>query len=296
MISGPVAVTGSTGRLGRALVRALVGAGLEARPWSRPEYDLDVPSVADALLERDRPGLVIHCAAWTDVDGCARDPELALRRNATAVSELAIACHSRGASLVLVSTNEVFDGRRTDRAGYVEGDATGPINPYGQSKLAGEAAARAAFQDGSGPSLWITRTSWLYGPPGADFPHKILAAAARLPAGAALRVVADEFGSPTYTEDLADAIVALVRGNAPGGTYHLVNAGYASRAEWAERVLAVEHVAVPVERISQREFQRASRPPLWGVLDTSAAAAQGIALRPWQDALDDYLAGPAASR
>jgi len=296
MISGPVAVTGSTGRLGRALVRALAAAGLEARPWSRPEYDLDVPSAADALLERDRPGLVIHCAAWTDVDGCARDPALALRRNATAVSELAISCHSRGASFVLVSTNEVFDGRRTDGVGYAEGDATSPVNPYGESKLAGEAAARAAFEAGSVPSLWIARTSWLYGPPGADFPHKILAAAARLPAGAPLRVVADEFGSPTYTEDLANAIVALVRCGAPGGTYHLVNAGSASRAEWAERVLAVERVAVPVEPISQREFQRASSPPPWGVLDSSAAAAQGIALRPWQEALDDYLARTAASR
>ncbi|MBI2781906.1 MAG: NAD(P)-dependent oxidoreductase [Chloroflexi bacterium] len=291
-----MAVTGSTGRLGRALVRALAAAELEARPWSRPEYDLDVPSAADALLDRDRPGLLIHCAAWTDVDGCARDPALAFRRNATAVSELAISCHSRGTSLVLVSTNEVFDGRRADRMGYVEGDATGPINPYGESKLAGEQAARAVYDDGSGPTLWIARTSWLYGPPGADFPHKILAAAARLPAGAPLRVVADEFGSPTYTEDLADAIVALVRGRAPGGTYHLVNAGYASRAEWAERVLAIRHVAAPVEPISQREFQRASSPPLWGVLDSSAAAARGVVLRPWQDALDDYLAGTAASR
>ena len=295
-----VAVTGAGGRLGRAVLTALEEAPFSGPfgpiAWSRAIFDLDAPGTIGGLLDRDRPEVVVHCAAWTDVDGCARDPELALRRNATAVSELAISCNSRGASLVLVSTNEVFDGRRTDRAGYVEGDATGPINPYGESKLAGEEAARAVFHDGSGPSLWITRTSWLYGPPGADFPHKILAAAARLPAGAPLRVVADEFGSPTYTEDLADAIVALVRGGAPGGTYNLVNAGYSSRAEWAERVLEIRRVAVPVEPISQREFQRASSPPLWGVLDSSSAAAQGVALRPWQDALDDYLAGTAASR
>jgi dTDP-4-dehydrorhamnose reductase len=296
MIAGPVAITGARGRLGRALVGALISGGVEVRQWSRPEYDLDETSAADRLLEGDNPAMVIHCAAWTDVDGCARDPALARRRNTEAVAELAASCRSSGISLVLISTNEVFDGRRTDGAGYAVDDATIPINEYGASKLAGENAARSAYLDAVAEKLWVVRTSWLYGPPGADFPHKILAAANRLSAGESLRVVADEFGSPTYTEDLASAVLALLSGDTPGGTYHLVNGGHTSRAGWAERILAAERLAVPIDRISQRDFQRASSPPAWGVLDASLAASLGVALRPWEEAVDDYMARSNTSR
>ena len=124
--------------------------------------------------------------------------------------------------LLVVSTNEVFSGDRDDGQGYAETDATGPRNPYGASKLAGEEAARAAFADF--PGLWIARTAWLYGPPGNDFPDKITAASDRLPEGEPLPVVADEFGSPTYTLDLARAILDLVS-LTDGGLYHLVNTG-----------------------------------------------------------------------
>jgi dTDP-4-dehydrorhamnose reductase len=296
MIAGPVAITGAKGRLGRALVGALTQMGVEVRPWSRPEFDLDKTSAADALLERDGPTVVVHGAAWTDVDGCAREPALARRRNSDAVAELAASCRSSGVSLVLVSTNEVFDGSRTDGAGYAVDDVARPINEYGASKLAGEQAAAAAYRDAVAEKLWIVRTSWLYGPPGADFPHKIVAAAKRVPVGESLRVVADEFGSPTYTEDLAPAVLALISGETPGGTYHLVNAGHTSRAGWAERILAAERLAVPIDRISQREFHRASSPPAWGVLDASLAASLGVALRPWEDAADDYLLRSRASR
>src|SRR5207247_3816276 len=131
-------------------------------------FDLDAPDDIGALLDRDRPEVVVHCAAWTDVDGCARDPELALRRNGMATGTLARATAERGIDLIVVSTNEVFDGHRSDGAGYRPGDPTGPINPYGASKLAGEEAAAAAYQESSG-SLGVARTAWLYGPPGNDF-------------------------------------------------------------------------------------------------------------------------------
>lgn len=108
----PVAVTGANGRLGRAVLDVLHAQGVEALAWTRPEYDLDDPSAAEALVARERPAMVIHRAAWTDVDACARDPDLALRRNAAATGELAAACAARGTALVYVSTNEVFDGRR----------------------------------------------------------------------------------------------------------------------------------------------------------------------------------------
>lgn len=178
-----VAVTGAAGRLGRALVTALAEApftGL-AGPiaWTRADFDLDRPADFVALLQRDRPEAVIHSAAWTDVDGCARDPDLARSRNADASGELARACAAAGVDLIAVSTNEVFDGRRTDGRGYRPADEPAPINPYGASKLAGERQAVAAWERAAGGSLGIVRSAWLYGPPGNDFPTKILAAADR---------------------------------------------------------------------------------------------------------------------
>jgi dTDP-4-dehydrorhamnose reductase len=184
----------------------------------------------------------------------------------------------------------VFDGRRNDGRGYLETDLVAPANPYGASKLRGEVAARTAFDDGAG--LWIARTAWLYGPPGNDFPTKILAASDRREAaepGTELPVVADETGSPTFTEDLARAILALVDAT-DGGIFHLVNAGAATRYSWAEAVLNQCRPGRTLRPISQAEFTRPSTPPAWGVLDGSKAAAAGVTLRPWAEALAEYLA------
>jgi dTDP-4-dehydrorhamnose reductase len=280
---GPIAVTGAGGRLGSALrtasVEPLIG-------WDVPEHDLDRPESIEPLLDRDRPSLVIHTAAMTLVDECARQPELAMRRNGEATGVLAAACHARGVGLLVVSTNEVFSGDRTDGQGYAETDTVAPRNPYGASKLAGEEAARAAF--GETPGLWIVRTAWLYGPPGNDFPDKITQAADRLPESEPLPVVADEWGSPTYTRDLARAMLELVA-RTDGGVFHLVNTGIASRRDWADRVLAVRRPGRSTRPISAGEFSRASDPPPWGVLDTSRAKSAGVRLRSWQGAIDDYL-------
>jgi len=282
-------VTGPSGRLGSALVRELAARGQRALSWGRPGFDLDDPSAAERLLDRDAPGLVIHAAAWTDVDGCARDPGLAMRRNGDATDVLARACARSGARLVVVSTNEVFDGRRTDGQGYREDDSPAPLNPYGASKLAGEEAARRAFGDAGRPAgLWVVRTAWLFGPPGNDFPSRILAAAAALEPGAPLPGVIDETGSPTFAPDLATAIVELTE-RAPGGTYHLVNSGRATRYAWAERVIGRCRGGSPALRpISRNTFQRASTPPAWAVLDASRAAGHRIVLREWDAAFEAY--------
>ncbi|MEX1343615.1 MAG: sugar nucleotide-binding protein, partial [Candidatus Limnocylindrales bacterium] len=177
-----------------------------------------------------------------------------------------------------------FDGERRDGRGYTEDEPTGPRNPYGASKLAGEVAARRAF--GAAPGLYIVRTAWLYGPPGGDFPDKITAAADG--AEGPLSVVSDEIGSPTYAVDLARAIWELAA-RVEGGTFHLVNAGAASRLEWARAVLDVRRPGRATRPISASEFVRASEPPRWGILDTSRAAAVGVTMRPWQEALTEYL-------
>jgi dTDP-4-dehydrorhamnose reductase len=287
-LRAPVAVTGAGGRLGRALLSELAARAVPTIAWSRPDYDLDDAAAAATLVARDRPALVIHAAAWTDVDGCAREPEFAQRRNAEAVGELARECAKSGAGLLLVSTNEVFDGKRTDGRGYREDDPVAPANPYGASKLAGEVAADQAFA-GSAAGLWIVRTAWLFGPPGNDFPTKILAAADRLAPGDPLKAVSDEFGSPTYARDLASALLDLVAVSS-GGTFHLAGADIASRYELAEAVIAHCRPGLDLVPISGREFIRPSSPPAWAVLDCSTAGQLGVRLRSWREALLDYVA------
>jgi dTDP-4-dehydrorhamnose reductase len=290
-MSGPFAVTGARGRLGRAMVERLAAEGTALLAWSRPEFDLDRPDDLDRLLLDQRPSVVIHTAAWTDVDGCARDPDLAMRRNGTAVGALATACRRAGSSLLLVSTNEVFDGLRHDDLGYLETDPPIPANAYGASKLEGERLAAEAFDkrepEAPTTSLWIVRTAWLFGRGDPDFPRKILTAADRLEGGAALPVVEDEVGSPTYAADLASGIVALLA-KAPPGLYHLVNRGSISRLGWAGRVLERCQRRVQLRPIARSAFARASSPPPWAVLDTRKAERFGVTLRGWEEAFDAY--------
>jgi dTDP-4-dehydrorhamnose reductase len=292
-----VAVIGVKGRLGSALVKALEDAPF-AGPrgpigWDQPELELDTLTEASvgALLDTERPEVVIHTAAWTDVDGCARDPGLAMRRNGTAVGELAAACAGRGIDLLVISTNEVFDGRRTDGIGYAPDDERNPVNPYGAAKAEAERLATAVFEaDGARGRLAIVRTSWLYGPPGNDFPAKIANAALRArAAGTPLQVVADEIGVPTYTPDLAEAIVELVAAGAVNGApartaiHHLVNGGRASRAEWAREVLRATAIDVDVIDVPGSTWQRASTPPAWAVLEPTPLPS-GRLMRHWRDA------------
>jgi dTDP-4-dehydrorhamnose reductase len=287
-----VAVTGAGGRLGRALVAALGDAPFTgpAGPiaWSRADFDLDAPESIDGLLERDRPEVVVHAAAWTDVDGCARDPDLAIRRNAGATGQLAIACAQRGIDMLLISTNEVFDGTRTDRVPYAPDDPPSPPNPYGASKAAAEDVAVAAYLDRSG-SVGIVRTSWLFGPPGNDFPTKILAAAERAQADAEpLKVVIDEFASPSFAHDVAEAIAELLAEGDIRGVHHLVNGGVASRADWARELFRQLALDFPIEEVLGSSWVRASTPPAWGVLEPTPLPSREP-LRPWQAALADYV-------
>lgn len=287
-----VAVTGSSGRLGRALVAALADAPFTgpAGPlaWDRSAFDLDTPEGVGALLDRDRPEVVVHAAAWSDVDGCALDPSLALRRNGEATGILAAACAARAIDLVAVSTNEVFDGRRQDGHGYTPSDAPAPGNPYGTSKLDGERRAQAAFERSTGSRLGIVRTAWLFGAPGGDFPSRILAAADRAAAtGEPLRVVGDERGTPSYTADVADGIVELLADDAIAGIHHIVNGLFASRADWARYTVARAGLDVEVVDIPMASWSRPSTPPRWGVLEPTPLPS-GEPLRDWPDAMADY--------
>ncbi|MFL5675041.1 MAG: SDR family oxidoreductase [Chloroflexota bacterium] len=295
-------MTGARGRLGRALVDALADAPFTgpAGPiaWARDAFDLDAPAGVLERLDADRPEVVVHCAAWTDVDGCALDPELAIKRNAFATRDLAEACADRGVDLLIVSTNEVFDGSRRDGHGYKPDEPLNPRNAYGASKAAAERLASEAFAARSGPgaSLGIARTAWLFGAPGNDFPSRILDNAERAAAaGEPLRAVNDEWGTPTYTADVADAIVELLADDATGGIHHLVNGLFATRADWARYVVARAGVEVEVVDVPGSTWERPSDPPRWGVLEPTVLPS-GEPMRPWPDAMADYAPALLRSR
>jgi len=274
-----VAITGAAGQLGRQLVAAYRRAGHEVRPLSHADLDITDPTDR-TRLQSWGPEIVVNAAAWTDVDGCARDPARAMRVNGDAagsVAEVAAAC---GALMVQISTNEVFDGT-LDRP-YREDDPPHPINAYGASKLAGERAVAVGS-----PRYLIVRTAWLFGPGGTNFVTKILAAAGRAArAGEALRIVDDEWGNPTWTPDLAAAILELSRRQAPPAIVHAAGDPPTSRLGWATVALQGAGVEVNLEPVSLAAFERASTPPPRAILQPTS----GLPAMDWRPPTSRYAA------
>jgi dTDP-4-dehydrorhamnose reductase len=273
-----ILVTGARGMLGTDLLSEWTSD--ELIPVGSAEADLRDSSQVEALLRKVRPDWVINCAAYTDVDGCERNPELAHAVNALGVKNLALASSSLGARLFHVSTDYVFDGKGTRP--YEAADSIAPINVYGASKAAGEASVRDHH------SAWcIGRTSWLFGVHGPSFPEKILNAAKTRPE---LSVVNDQTGSPTYTRDLARAIRDLVRKDARGIT-HITNEGVCTWYDFAREILSRSGLgSIPVHPISTDQSARPARRPNYSVLSPSSIHAYGVRTRPWQQGLADFLA------
>ena len=274
-----ILIVGARGQLGRALQAVYAGQSAhQITLWSRPEHDLVKPTIADQVAGL-RPDVVINAAAWTQVDGAETNPDAAYAANTLGPHYLAVGCYRCRAALVQISTNEVFAGE--PGCTYREYDQPAPRGVYARSKLAGEMAARQVLD-----RLYIVRVAWLFGPGGNNFPSKISAAADKM---GALRVVADEWGNPTYAPDVADALTKLIQTDRYG-IYHLVNAGQASRFELAQAVLqASGRGHIPLPPIAHTEWPRTVQPPLHAVLINQAAAALGIVLRPWQAAVEEYV-------
>lgn len=270
-----VIITGASGQLGQALRKVLEAQDFDV--LDIPRLDVKDHAVVQNLADY-RPELVIHAAAMTDVDGCAKDPDMAFSVNAFGTQNVAHACLRSNAEMIYISTNEVFGGR-LDRP-YTEDDKPNPINPYGSSKRSGEQMAAHYLKNG----LYIVRTAWLYGG-GNKFPAKIIATADK---NGELNVVTDEISNPTYIVDLAEAVAQLAQTHAYG-LYHFTNSGYCSRYEFAKEILRLsgrEHI--PVHPITLAEFKRASAVPPFTALENTRGAALGIELRPWQEALAAY--------
>lgn len=273
-----ILLTGHKGQLGGALL-ARMQADHEVHGIDLPEHDITDRDAMAALIQAFVPDLIVNPAAMTDVDGCARNPELAYRVNGMGTQNLVLAAAAVGSEFMQISTNEVFDG--TNEAPYAEWDERHPINPYGRSKLAGEWYAQHLLN-----RFYIVRTAWLYAAGGRNFPHRIIQLADTRDA---LQVVTDEVSSPTYVPDLVQALVQLINTHAYG-IYHLVNEGVASRYAFAQALLRSSgRSATKLEPITSAAFKRASTPPPYAPLANTAAAALGITLRPWEEAVAAFV-------
>ena len=276
-------ITGAAGRLGSQLRLQLANScdliTTDVVGDINLKADLTDYDACRRLLHDAAPDIILHAAAWTDVDGCARDPQRALAANGLATAHLAALTTSRGISILYISSNEVFDGELG--LPYAEYDRPNPINPYGYSKWYGERAIAQV-----NPRHYIVRTSWLFAHGGGNFIQAILAAAG---AGKPLQVVTNEVANPTYATDLAAAIAALIESERYG-VYHLVNEGAVSRWGFARRILNCAGFAdTPIARISRHEWPRSSLPPEQTALSNIAGASIGIHLRPWHEALRAFL-------
>ncbi len=276
-------VTGAAGRLGSHVVRLARAAGQSVVALDRAELDLAAPANVFASVLALAPfDAVINCAAWTAVDACEADPELANAINGLAVGELARACASVGARLIQVSTDYVFPGKAS--GAYAEDDAVQAQSVYGSSKLLGEQLALAELP----AATQVVRTAWLYGQPGHGFVEVMLG---KLRAGDSVQVVNDQFGQPTWAEDLAAQLVRMLDAPLVPGVFHGTNSGEASWFDMVRlmaRVLGVDEALV--QPVSAAAFPRPALRPSRTVLAHGRWAEVGLpALRAWDEALMEYV-------
>ena len=271
-----IVVSGARGMLGTYLD----GDGI--LKTDLPELDVTDAVAVRKFVAAHRPELFLHLAALTDVDQCERQPELAERVNVTATRNVAGACAEADCAMLYVSTAQVFPG--TKPSGYVETDATGPVNVYGRTKLAGEEVVRATVA-----KHYIVRTSWLMGG-GADTENKFVGKLLELmKTGRELRVVDDKRGSPTYARDLAETLRKLTE-SGRFGTYHAANRGCCTRFELARALTELTGADVSVHPVPSTDFPLPARRPDSEVLLTTELARAGLPLlRPWREALRGYL-------
>ncbi|MDR7568582.1 MAG: dTDP-4-dehydrorhamnose reductase, partial [Armatimonadota bacterium] len=277
------------GQMGRAVVRAFEEAGVYPVGLGHGEVECaDPASVAEAILPL-RPEVVVNCAGYVRVDECEDRPEVAFRVNALGALNVARMCREAQARCVYLSTDYVFDGEKITP--YREEDPPNPINVYGASKLAGEYLVRQTC-----PDALIVRVASLFGGGGSRGKggNFVLSVLERARCGERLQMVADIRMSPTYTVDAARALVALVRQGAVG-VFHVVNEGSCTWYDLACQTLALVGGRAVVQPVSRNAYPARARRPANSALSTTKLKAWGIRMRPWEEALTEYLAALRAS-
>ncbi len=277
-----VMITGAAGMLGRDVAEAARRAGHDVSALGRE--DLDVTDAAGVLVltARERPDVVVNCAALTDVDGAEAAEEAATRVNGSGAGHVAAAAAAAGAFVVHVSTDYVFDG--AGRRPYREDDATGPRTAYGRSKLAGELAVAGAAPGGYA----IARTSWLFGPHGGNFVDTMRRLGAERDS---VTVVDDQVGCPTYTGHLAAALVELAE-TRPAGVLHVAGSGSCTWFDLARATFARTGIDCEVVPGKTADLARPAPRPAFSVLGISRPETP--LLPPWEQGLEAHLSAQAA--
>lgn len=270
-----IVITGSGGQLGSELRQVLQAHDLTL--LDLPSWDL-VQDGSETPIVNASPDVVVHAGAYTDVDGAEREPERAMAINADGTQRVAQAAAKVGARLLYVSTDYVFDGQKGTP--YVETDIPNPINVYGWSKLEGEQRALAAC-----PNTLVVRTAWLYGSKGKNFVKTIMKLAAER---SVLKVVSDQYGSPTCANDLAAAIAFLLSEEL-SGILHVTNSGTCTWHEFAREIVRLVGSPAIVEPISTPEVGRLARRPAYSALSLSRLNQAGFRMASWQEALSRFL-------
>lgn len=271
-----VLIFGATGLLGKALRREWNGD--EVVGLGSADLDIRNASQVKNVVEKTQPEWIVLAAAYTDVDGCEGNAELAFAVNRDGAANVAEAARGSGAKLLFVSSDYVFDGKKI--LPYEAGDARNPQSVYGRSKAEAEVRLLEIL-----PDVCIARTSWLFGTGGRCFPDTILRLAASRPT---LNVVNDQRGCPTYSVDLARAIIALCHKNAQG-IVHVTNAGNCSWFEFAKEIVKGAAPTTEVRPVSSAEMARPAPRPAYSVLSATSLRRYGIEMPLWQEALQRYL-------
>ena len=271
-------VTGAGGMLGGAVVQRAVALGHDVHAATRAELDVTDRAAAHRLLHEVCPTAVVHCAAYTDVDGAESQWRVAEAVNARGAGHVATAAEEVGARIVHVSTDYVFDGSK--REPWVESDPVAPLGVYGETKLAGEQLVAAA-----NPAHVIVRTAWLYGAGGRNFVDTMLALGLEREE---VSVVTDQIGCPTWTGHLAGALVELAERPQETGIHHIAGAGQCSWNELALEIFERAGVDCRVLPATSDQFPRPARRPAYSVLGSERP--EPVVLPPWGQGLAEYLA------
>lgn len=271
-------ITGSNGQLGRALQEEFKNSSDEIILHDVDTLDITDNKQVEEILHKAKPNVVFNCAAYTNVDKCEENIDLAYKINALGVQNLAMSCKNVGAKLVHISTDYVFSG--DEKAPRIESDFTAPRTVYGKSKLYGEELLKQF-----GERYFIVRTAWLYGD-GNNFVRTMLKLSKD---HNKLTVVADQFGSPTNAKDLAKVLIELSK-TQYYGLYHGTCQGSCSWYEFTKKIYEIMGIKNEVIKVTSEEFKRPAPRPNYSILDNFCLRLRGLdRFRPWEEAIKDYL-------
>ncbi len=280
-------VTGRNGQLAVEFLRRLAAEGAEVTAPDESVLDITDAAAVERVIAAARPAVILNCAAYNLVDQAEKDRTPAFRVNELGPRNLAEAARRHGAVLVHFGSDYVFDGTKEDGL-YVEGDATGPLNEYGRSKLAGEQAVREVL----GERALVLRLSWVFGEGRQNFLYKFLE---RVRSGETLKVTCDEFSAPTWTGTVVDVTLQALR-QGLHGLYHVTNSGYCSRYEWARLILRARGAERFVRPVSLDSFPLPARRPKFSAMSNRAiAVALGIDIAPWEETVSEFVRRSARS-